>query len=212
MINTISTVVSTHLRFRRLTLAVCLLLPVAAHGQTITKCQDEDGNWHYGDFAAEICSEKSSITEIDERGIKVRESEAPPTSEELQEQEAAKKEQEMEAEREARETEQEERLLRTYDNAQSIINARDERVAALERDLESYRLFRQDLVEEKNSLENNAANEDRIAELDQQIRQYDEAIRSLKEEQQETTQEFNRELEIYRELTNADEEQPETGE
>lgn len=177
------------------------LLAAAAQGQTITKCQDADGNWHYGDFAAEACAQDSKITEIDERGLKVKETDAPPTEEELEAQKAAEEQQRLEADRQARQEEDEQRLLRTYDNAQSIIDARDERLSALERDLESYRLFRQDLVEERSSLQNNNGNAGRINDLEQQIRQYDNAIESLQEERGEIIEEFNVDLERYRELT-----------
>lgn len=177
------------------------LLAAAAQGQTITKCQDADGNWHYGDFAAEACAQDSKITEIDERGLKVKETDAPPTEEELEAQKAAEEQQRLEADRQARQEADEQRLLRTYDNAQSIIDARDERLSALERDLESYRLFRQDLVEERSSLQNNNGNAGRINDLEQQIRQYDNAIESLQEERGEIIEEFNVDLERYRELT-----------
>lgn len=179
----------------------CLLLAGTAQAQTITKCQDEDGKWHYGDFASEACSENSTITEIDERGVKVRETEAPPTKDELDAQEAEKRAEQLEAERRRKVEEGEQRLLRTYDTAQSIINARDEHVEAMDRDLDSYRLFRQDLVDERNRLEENKESEGKINNIEQQIQQYDAAIRELQAERRETVEKFNRDLERYRELT-----------
>lgn len=203
------TVFPTVFRFLGAAVLACALSP-AAVGQTITKCQDSEGNWHYGDFAAEACAESSTVTEIDQRGVKLRESEAPPTEEELEQRRAEQQAEEEAAERRAREREEEQRLLRTYDNAQSIISARDQRVAAIERDLESYQLFREDLVEEKQAIQN-GGDAERMENLEQQIRQYDQAIETLEEEKAETIEEYNRDLERYRALTDEDGEQS-TGE
>ena len=180
-------------------LVLAWLMTGAAQAQTITKCQDAEGNWHYGDFAAEACAKESTVTEIDERGLKVKESEAPPTQEEIEAQKAAKAQEQREAERRARQQAEDRRLLQTYDSPQAIINARDERVAALERELDSHQLFRQDLVDEKDAVRNDG-NDERVGELDRQIEQYDQAIERLKRERREVVQEYNRELERYRKL------------
>lgn len=179
-------------------LAASVLLSGAAGAETITKCQDSEGNWHYGDFAADACAEDGTITEIDERGVKVKESEAPPTQEELDAQEAAREQQEQEAARRERQEAEDQRLLQTYDSTQAIVDARDQRVSAINQEIESHELFRQDLVDEKQRLDGDG---DRVAELEGQIEQYDEAIRRLQQEREETRQKYNRDLERYRELT-----------
>lgn len=173
----------------------------AAHGQSITKCQDAEGNWHYGDFAAEACAEESTVTEIDERGLKINESEAPPTQEELDARKAAEQREQEEVERRARQEKKDRRLLQTYDSTQAIVTAREQRVQALERDLESHRLFRQDLVDEKQALENSGENGEHLSEVGRQIEQYDQAIQKLEQERQSTIEEYNEDLERYRELT-----------
>lgn len=180
--------------------AVLMLIAGAAQAQTISKCQDADGNWHYGDFAAEACAEESTITEIDERGMKVKESDAPPTAEELEAQKAAEERQRQEEERIASEAAEDRRLLQTYDSAQAIVNAREQRLSALDQELVSHRLFRQDLVNERQKVQTDG-NGDRVGELDHQIEQYDAAIQRLEEQQTEIREQYNRELERYRELT-----------
>lgn len=179
---------------------VMMLVAGAAHAQTISKCQDAEGNWHYGDFAAEACAEEATITEIDERGLKIKESDAPPTAEELEAQKAEEERQRREDERIAREAAEDRRLLQTYDSAQAIVNARDQRLGALDQELESHRLFRQDLVNERQKAQT-AGDGGKVADLDQQIEQYDAAIRRLEEQQMEITEQYSRELERYRELT-----------
>lgn len=181
-------------------LTAALLLAGAVHAQTITKCQDAEGNWHYGDFAAEACAEQSTITEIDERGLEVDTTEAPPTQDELDARQSEEERERQEAERRAREEAEDRRLLQTYDSDEAIIRARDQRVSALEQELESHRMFRQALVEEKQDTADEN-NEQRAADLNVQIGQYDTAIERLEEQRREVIEEYDQELERYRELT-----------
>lgn len=181
-------------------LTAALLLAGAVHAQTITKCQDAEGNWHYGDFAAEVCAEQSTITEMDERGLKVDETDAPPTQEELDAQKAEEDRERQETERRERQEAEDRRLLQTYDSDEAIIRARDQRVRALEQELESHRVFRQALVDEKQDISVDE-NEQRAADLNEQIEQYDTAVQRLKEQRREVIEEYNRELARYRELT-----------
>ena len=39
-----------------------------AMAQEMAKCQDEQGNWHYGDFAAAECANNAEITNMSETG------------------------------------------------------------------------------------------------------------------------------------------------
>ena len=55
-----------------------LLLSGPAHA--IKKCQDAEGNWHYGDIAVEQCKE-SKITTLNNRGFIKDQDEAPLTAE-----------------------------------------------------------------------------------------------------------------------------------
>lgn len=186
-----------------MTLVILLFSAAAGAQTTITKCQDKDGKWHYGDFASEACARDSTITEIDQRGLEVRETEAPPTQEELDAEKEAERQASLEAERRAKQQEEDNRLLQTYDSAEAIIEARDERVEAMDRKLESHRLFRQDLMDEKEKMaqENSEDNSEKISSLDQQIQQYDQAIEALKNERQSTVEEYDAVLERYRALT-----------
>jgi predicted RNase H-like nuclease (RuvC/YqgF family) len=181
-------------------LAAALVLAGAVHAQTITKCQDAEGNWHYGDFAAEVCDEQSTITEIDERGLKVDETDAPPTQDELDARKTEDDRESQEAERLARQVAEDQRLLQTYDSDEAIIRARDQRVTALEQELESHRMFRQALVDEKQDTPVET-NEQRAADLNEQIEQYDTAIQRLEEQRREVIEEYDQELERYRKLT-----------
>lgn len=184
-----------------ITVAIALSLPVAAQAQSITKCQDADGNWHYGDFAAEACDEEATVTEIDERGRTVEETDAPPSEEELEAEEAERRAEQQEAERQAREREANERLLRTYDSVEGIIQARDARLEAMADDLETNELFRQDLVDERDRLLENDGDQDAIRRVEEQIQEYDDVIESIEADRQETMEKYNADIERFRELT-----------
>jgi len=188
------------LKTSRLLALLAALTAGAVYAQSITKCQDAEGNWHYGDFAAEACAQESTVTEIDERGLKMKESEAPPSPEELEAERAAEEQERLEAERRARQQAENQRLLRVYDSAEAVIKARDERVRAIEQELESHELFRQDLVDEREKARSQG-NENRASELSDEIRQYDQAIKRLNEERGEIVRKYNQDLERYRELT-----------
>lgn len=176
-----------------------LLLAGAVQAQSITKCQDAEGNWHYGDFAASACAEESTITEIDERGQLVRESDAPPTEDELAARQAAEEQEREEAERRSRQAAEDQRLLQTYDSTEAIVEARDKRLDAIEQELASHRLFRQDLVDERQKAQD-GGNGGRLDELNQQIKQYDTAIQRLEQERRNVMDSYDQDLERYSEL------------
>ena len=187
--------------YMTMTLVVLAFSGAARAQVTITKCQDADGNWHYGDFAAEACAQDSKITEIDQRGIQVRETDAPPTQQEIDARKKAEEQARLEAEREAEQRRRDNQLLQTYDSAAAIEEARDARLDALDREMESHLLFQQDLVDEKESLKNNEQDSERMSSLDEQIQQYDQAIEKLKSERQAIIDEYDADLERYRALT-----------
>jgi len=182
----------------------------AAGAQTIKKCQDADGKWHYGDFAAEQC-EQSRITEIDDRGLKVREREVPPTQEEIR----ARDEAAARLEEERRELEAQrlvdQRLLSTYESPEAIVRARDERLEAIQTSIHINEDFlarlqqrRQEQVEirddSKTPSDQRARAEQRIEKLDSQIRQYEGAIESKMQERSHVKERYGADLERYREL------------
>ena len=110
--------------------AVCATLGAAPaeSAKTIKKCQDEDGKWHYGDQAAEVCA-RSRITEINDRGLTVDEI---PSVDEI---EAARQQEEAERSVEIRAREQkvkDQRVLAMYDSEQAIVYSRDQRLSSID--------------------------------------------------------------------------------
>lgn len=119
---------------------VLALASASASAQTIKKCKDADGTWHYGDFAAAEC-ERSKITELSETGMKVDEQGLPPTREELRAEQERQRRQQDEKQTRLEQTRRDNMLLMTYESEQSILSARDQRLQAIDAYIEANRGF-----------------------------------------------------------------------
>lgn len=177
-----------------------------AASQTIMKCQDATGKWHYGDIAAQECA-RSRITEIDKRGLKVEVYEAPPTKAELEAARAVEATRQEEQELAQEELRRENHLLSIYDSEQSIIRARDERLASLNKLLKSDENYKAKLQDNLSSLQKLATKGSADEELQQdiqqlrtQIREYEEAIDSRLRQRELVTGRYNSDLNRYRDI------------
>jgi hypothetical protein len=190
----------------------CAISATPAGGDKIKKCQDAEGQWHYGDNAAEEC-ERSKITVIDERGQMVKEVEAPPTPEELAAEKAKREQAEAERERAARQRIEDERLLATYDNAQSIVRARDERVTYLKGQVQINEELLGKLRANVERLRQQGGGKpsDDISRTEAQIAEYEAANTQLARELEQVISKYNADLARYRELTGQTAETPAEG-
>ncbi len=140
------------------TLMACLLggavalVPAGVSAATIKKCKDADGNWHYGDFAAEQCA-RSKITEISEGGIKVEERGLQLSAEELEAQRQAQQRAEAQKAAAAAERERDNLLLTTYESEDSIERTRDERLMWIDQHIQINENFVARLEEQLAALE-----------------------------------------------------------
>ena len=107
----------------------------SAQVSAIKKCQDADGNWHYGDYAAEQCAQ-SKINKIDrDTGVNVGVEDLPPTPEEISARQAKKARAAQEQQRMRQQRMEDDRLLFTYDTEQHIINARDQHLIGIDNEI-----------------------------------------------------------------------------
>ena len=183
-----------------LLISVCFMLPVSA--ESFKKCQDAEGNWHYGDEAAQEC-DRSLITEIDGSGTHLNQIDAPLTKEEL---EAKKRMEEKLAEQKRTEREQkalDQRLLVTYDSQESIIRTRDALLHAIDSGIEADQTFREQLDQELvNTIANGAKDTDKkVTELRLQIEEFDKSIRDRLTARELARQRYDFEISRYQELT-----------
>lgn len=108
-----------------------ILLGHAFQAYAVIKCQDKDGNWHFGDTLPPECAQEG-YQELNERGMVIDETKAAKTDAEIVE---AKHQAEVEAEKKKLEEEQTRKdkiLLDTFTNVDDINMARDGKIAALE--------------------------------------------------------------------------------
>jgi len=184
-----------------LLLGLFLIVPVSA--QTIKKCQDANGKWHYGDHAALECEQSSRITEIDEEGRQVGEVEAPPTQEELDAKLHAERQLSEQENTDANQKRLDQRLLITYENPESILLTRDALLAAIDSAVDAYRDLRDQLTDELRRIEasggpNAAENAESIK---QQIADFDEAIQARLATKEIAKNRYEMEHRRYKELT-----------
>ena len=179
--------------------------PVSA----ITKCQDADGKWHYGDYATEACAE-SKLTKLNERGKTVDEIDAPKTEEELaQEKEQRDKE---EAERLAAEQAEAEksRILSIYETESDIDRVRDNQISSIQGNIDvhkAYIISKQKSVnrlnQQKEQLTNPVAKknvEEKIEEANKEIESSQQAVKNFEEQKLAIAEKFEKEKQLYREL------------
>jgi len=159
---------------------------------TIKKCQDANGTWHYGDFAAEEC-ERAKVTEINQRGITVKERERLPTKEELEAKQAERQQKKAEAKRQAEVRKEEQRLLNTYESADAIVKARDDRVIAIDREITANNKLKEKSVKEAKKLADtkDPKQKKRLAAVQNQVDLFDKANAALLEDRKEVIEHYN---------------------
>ena len=177
-------------------------LPVSAQTtqttQTIKKCQDTEGNWHYGDHAAFECEQSARVTEMDEGGGTVGETDAPPTQEELDARQRAEQQAAEQDIVEAKQKRLDQKLLITYDNADSIATVRDALMAAMDSGIEANQDLKQRLVDELDNIE---AGSELAMSLRREIAVFDDDTQDRLTKRELIRKKYTTEYERYKELT-----------
>jgi len=171
---------------------------------SIKKCQDASGTWHYGDFAAEECA-RSKITEIDKRGLTVKEIAAPPTAEEIRKKAADKAQRAEEQQRMAAQRKEEQLLLNTYENAEAIVRARNDRVAAIDREIATNNKIKEKYVAEAKALGSDPKLAQRLARVRDQISEFDNANATRLQERADVVKHYDELYIRYQTLVNKSE-------
>ena len=187
---------------RLIVLAVSMSCVLPVYAETFKKCQDADGNWHYGDQAAQEC-ELSRITEIDGSGTHLKEIEAPLTEEELAARERMNEKLSEQKRMEAEKKALDQRLLVTYDSDESIIRTRDALLNAIDSGIEADQSFREQLDNELADMMAGGAKETdrKVVELRLQIEEFDKSIRDRLAARELAKERYDFELSRYQELT-----------
>ena len=184
-----------------------LVFPVA--GYPISKCQDENGKWHYGDNAATVCGD-ARITIIDDRGRKIDEVAPPMTVEEFNALEAEEIRKATQERLEAQREKERQRVLAIYPREESIIRARDERLKGMDKNIRLQEELMDDMrldmkVLEAKKVPTDAKTKKKLESRKKMqqanIDEYYQAITRLRRERELTAQKYDRILREFRELT-----------
>lgn len=175
----------------------------------IAKCQDADGKWHYGDNAAAACG-NTRIIIIDKTGRKIEEIDEPKTLEEINAEEAEEKRKQLEDAENAKRAQEKKRILAIYPNEDSIIQARDDRLKGMDKNillqeelLDTIRLNLKGLEAKVGSAKDGAKKkiEKRIKSKQENIDNYYRVITQLRREREQTADKYKKILIEFRDLT-----------
>ena len=187
-----------------------ILIGMANSALAIKKCQDKDGNWHYGDLEVEACK-TSKVTTLDERGIVKDVRAAPKTDDELAAEAKIQEVERKEAERNKKEEDERNRILSIYETEADIERQRNNQLYSVQSNIDVHEAYIASLKERQQREEGDlaaATHPDRqaalkatVVETKQQIKSYEKQLADLRQQKKDIMVRFEQELALYRELT-----------
>ncbi|MHB8453439.1 MAG: hypothetical protein ACYDDO_01820 [Acidiferrobacterales bacterium] len=193
-------------------LAASLWVAASASGAETTfrikKCQDANGEWHYGDDADRACAH-SKVIEITESGVKAKEIAAPLTPEQLKEQTAQQAEAQKEKAKADEQARRDHLLLAMYASESDITYVRDRKIADIEAQIQAsqdtLKSLRATLVrlQTQNKVKDDPKTAKIIANTQAQMATHEDAIKEKRDEEAAIRNQAAADLVRYRELTSA---------
>ncbi|MEM7196090.1 MAG: hypothetical protein AAF402_14175 [Pseudomonadota bacterium] len=181
---------------------ICLIAAVliADPAFAIKKCQDENGVWHYGDFAAQEC-EAAIVSELNEDGIKVGEDVPPPSAEELKAQEEAESAARKAAIDEEEQRKKDAEVVKIYGSEEIILSTRDRKLASIDNNVDVTRQIKSGIVKDINTLKKRKQTpkvKKLIEEREQAIKSYDRVISQNLAERDKLSQKYSEIMRQFR--------------
>jgi hypothetical protein len=176
----------------------------------IKKCQDSDGNWHYGDIAVAQCN-KSKVTTLNDRGFIASEKDAPKTPEQIQKEADEKAKAEAEVERIQAEEDERIRILSVYETEADIDRQRDNQIGSVNSNIAVHQAYVKSVSARIQRLEKKGAdftggrkelNLEQIAEAQARVDESNAELIKLAEHKTVIMKRFAEEKKIYLELKN----------
>jgi len=151
-----------------------------AFAADIQKCQDADGNWHYGNHASLLCGD-GDIDQLDATGTKTGVDKPPPSSEELKkiEDEKAAIEQAKLSKKQQRESDLE--IIRTYGSEETIISTLDRKLESIDKNIQVTRKIKEGTLNDLDKLKKlkqTKKNKAFVKEREDAIKSYNRVIRN----------------------------------
>ena len=174
--------------------------PLAINADSIQKCQDAEGNWHYGNFAADECS-KSEVTKLSSTGTELGTEGPPPTAEELEQEKADKQKKEADAKARKKQIEEDQKLVRVFGSEEVILSTRDRKLESINNNIEVTEQIKagilEDIEELKARKQTNKVKK-MIEEREIAIQSYDQALSSSMAERDKLKQKYSDILRDFR--------------
>ena len=167
----------------------------------IKKCQDADGNWHYGEYADSECALSSDVSTVNQSTGAISTKKRPPTTEEL---EAARIKKKAAAEKKAAKKKQvarDKNLVKIYGSEEVIISTRDRRLSSIDNSVNITRQLRSGVLKDIESLKKRKKSKKvdaLIAERQRAIKSYDNAIKTTLAERTKVEAEYTQILSSFR--------------
>jgi tRNA/tmRNA/rRNA uracil-C5-methylase (TrmA/RlmC/RlmD family) len=199
---------------KRFLIISCTILVTAMFSlpaQAIKKCKDASGHWHYGDNAAIACS-KSTVIEINDRGLKKGEVAPPPTRAQLKNRATADAEKQRLAKLAAKQKRRDKLLLTSYGHEKDITYVRDRKLASIDAIIKASVSTKDSFGIILKRLEAQAADEQRkgrsvpkkiaanIAQTKEQIIEHEKTIVATRKEREQVIKQYESDIKRYREL------------
>ena len=189
------------------------MLVISPTTLAIQKCQDEDGNWHYGDVAVTEC-ENSKVTTLNDRGFITEELQAPKSAEEIEQQEQQIAVDLAEQVRLKQEQEERIRVLSIYETEADIDRQRENQLSSVQSNIavhESYlksmatRIERLDRQKEATKIvPRKEQYQVDIEQANARVEKSKQELALLQEQKADIIEKFEKEKEIYLRLKNED--------
>ena len=175
----------------------------------IKKCQDADGQWHYGDIAVAQCKQ-SKITTLNDRGFVKSERDAPKTPEQLQKEAAEQAILAAQAEFIRAEDNKRNRILSVYETEADIDRQRDNQIDSVNSNIAVHMAYIKSLAAKIERLERQGVNFKgirkkrnltEIAEVKTRVAESNVELLKLADQKSLIVLRFGEEKEVYLELT-----------
>jgi predicted RNase H-like nuclease (RuvC/YqgF family) len=184
----------------------------SAANAAIMKCQDAQGNWHYGDHAAAACRKsRAKVIEFSTKTGHETVMKSAPTREQLKEREEEEKAAEAEKKRKEEQA-KEDRILRdSYATEQDIIFERDRKLKELQDSIDANEATvkslkavlarsEQRVAEEKKRGKVSKSSQKTLEFSQKQVAEHEASLDDLRKQLVETRKKYDENLERYRDM------------
>jgi hypothetical protein len=166
------------LNFRKLFPVLLLAVALPIQAAEIKKCQDENGQWHYGDLADDACG-LTEVTRLNEQGSIIGKEPLPPTQQQLDDRAKAKKEAAAAKVIKDKQRRRDKSLVQIYSSEEVINSTRDRKLESIDNNLEVMQKLKEGILSDLNKLKERKQSDKvkkLVAERERAVKSYERVI------------------------------------